>query len=340
LLQLKGIYIANKFAGCCNKIIKAKELKMPKERTIVDIHIHLFNQIAGQNNAGPTTSLGLGWVRTGTGPIRIMPPYCKETAFPAEVIIDMMDFVGIGKAVLLQNPLIGTVNDQIAAAIARYPERLIGTIQVDPLDPQALDIIRRYAQNPRQNILKFEMSDGWGWSGVHPGLKLDDACFTPIWELAVKLQLPVILDPGRPNNAGYQVTAFDKVTSDYPQLTFILEHLGGMNRENLHLKDRWTQMVRLGKKPNVYLGIAAIGAGLREDFPCPEALGLLREGVELAGAEKILWGSDIPGTLKQYTYQQMADMVITYADFLSETEKDLIMGGNALRILSGFHKKR
>lgn len=312
---------------------------MEKTRTIVDIHIHLFNRIKGRNGDGPTSSLPYGRVATGTGVLEFMPPYARETAFPADVIVATMDLAGISKAVLLQNPLLGTVNDEIAAAVAAYPDRLIGTIQVDPLDPEAVALIRHYAAEPGQRILKFEMSDGWGWCGIHKGLKLDDDCFTPIWELAAAEDLVVILDAGRPNHSGYQVEAIDRVTGRYPQITFILEHLGGMNRENLHRKDRWYQMIRLGQKPNVFLGMASIGAGLREDFPCPEALALLKEGVELVGAEKILWGSDIPGTLKFYTYQQMVDMVPRYASFLSETEKDLIMGGNALRLLFKLPKR-
>jgi predicted TIM-barrel fold metal-dependent hydrolase len=309
---------------------------MDQKRPIVDIHIHIFNRIEGRNCDGPTSTLPFGKVQTGTGAMQFMPPYSRETTFPVDVIIAMMDYAGICKVVLLQNPLIGTVNEVVAAAIAKYPDRFIGTIQVDPMDPKAVETIQQYSANPRHNILKFEMSDGWGWCGIHKNLKLDDDCFKPIWEIALERNLQIILDGGRPNNAGYQVEAFDRVTSSYPELTFILEHLGSMNKENLHLKNRWLEMIKLGKKKNVYLGISAIGAGLREDFPCFQALDLLKEGIEMVGVEKILWGSDIPGTLKFFTYRQMADMILTYSSFLSEEEKDLIMGGNALRVLTGF----
>lgn len=308
---------------------------MKRERTIVDIHIHIFNKINGRNSDGPTSSLPYGRVKTATGEMQFMPPYSRETSFPVDVIIEMMNFNGINKAVLLQNPVIGIVNDVVADAIDKYPDRLIGTIQVDPLDKKAVETVRKYSSNPRHNILKFEMSDGWGWSGIHKGLKLDDDCFNPIWKEASERSLPIILDHGRPNNFGYQVETIDWLTTKYSNLTFILEHLGAMNQECLHLKSRWTEMVKLGKKKNVYLGMAALGAGLREDFPCPKALELLKEGIEIVGIEKILWGSDIPGTFKSYTYKEMVDMVVNYADFLSEKDKDLIMGENALRVLTG-----
>lgn len=311
---------------------------MANKRTIVDIHVHIFNEINGRNNAGPTHSIPYGRVKTGDGEIQFLTPSAKETSFKVDVILEMMKLFGIDKAVLLQNPLIGDVNEVIADAIGKYPDKFIGTIQVDPTLPNAVELIKKYSDNKKHNIIKFEMSDGWGWTGVHKGLSLLDDCFTPIWNIAAERELQVIIDPGRPNNVGYQIEAIDKITTAYPQITFLLEHLGAMNRENMHLKDRWNQMVALGRKENVYLGIASIGAGLRDDFPCRDALKLLREGVDMVGAHKLLWGSDIPGTLKHYTYQQMIDMVVKYADFLSEDEKDMIMGGTALKIFKAFNE--
>jgi len=267
--------------------------------------------------------------------MQFMPPYFKKTSFPADVIAELMDFTGIDKAVLLQNPVLGIVNDQVADAIKKYPEKFAGTIQVDPFDPKAINIIKKYSSNPKHNILKFEMSDSWGWSGIHKNLTLENECFIPIWKIASEKNLQIILDPGRPGNAGYQVEAIDKITDKYKDVTFIIEHLGGMNKENLHLKKRWLQMITLGKKKNVYMGITSIGAGLREDFPCRQALSLLKEAVDIMGAEKLLWGSDLPSNLKYYSYQEMSDMILTYADFLNDTEKTMIMYGNALKVFSG-----
>jgi predicted TIM-barrel fold metal-dependent hydrolase len=305
-------------------------------RTIVDIHVHLFDRVNGHNADGATSSAHFGRVATATGRIQFMPPCFRETSFSQDMILEMMDFTGIHKAVLLQNPLIGIVNDEISQAVRAHPDRFLGTIQVDPLDPSAADTIKTYASNPRHAILKFEMSDGWGWTGIHRGLTLDDECFTPIWNVARNLGMPVILDGGRPGNAGYQVEAIDRLTSKIPSLTFVLEHLGALSRETLHLRERQRAMIRIGKKKNVHLGIASLAAGLKESFPYRQSLELLKEAVDLVGAEKILWGSDIPGTLKAQTYGEMASFVSDHADFLREADKDLILGQNALRVFPGF----
>ena len=47
------------------------------------------------------------------------------------------------------------------------------------------------------------------------------------------------------------------------------------------------------------------------------------------GANKILWGTDVPHTLRRHTYKQLLDTVRCDAPFLSETERDRILGENA-----------
>jgi predicted TIM-barrel fold metal-dependent hydrolase len=220
--------------------------------------------------------------------------------------------------------------------VEAHPDRFLGTIQVDPLDPAAVETIRRYSSNPRHSILKFEMSDGWGWSGVHRGLTLEHECFEPIWKIASERGLPIVLDGGRPGNAGYQVECMDRLTDSHPELTFLLEHLGALSPETLPLRERQRALVRIGRKKNVHLGMAALAAGMRESWPYRQSLEILKEAVDIVGAEKILWGSDIPGTLKLHTYAQMVQLVSDHADFLSEADKDLILGGNALRLFPAF----
>jgi hypothetical protein len=64
---------------------------MTAGQTIVDIHVHLFNQIAVRNSDGPMSGLEYGRVRTGTGSLQFKPPYCKETVFPAKIIVEWIE---------------------------------------------------------------------------------------------------------------------------------------------------------------------------------------------------------------------------------------------------------
>jgi predicted TIM-barrel fold metal-dependent hydrolase len=58
----------------------------------------------------------------------------------------------------------------------------------------------------------------------------------------------------------------------------------------------------------------------------------LREAVELVGEQKLLWGTDVPITLRRYTYRQMADFIALHCDFLDVNSRNRILGDNAAAI--------
>lgn len=301
---------------------------------IIDAHAHIFSTINGQNRYGPTTSGFWGMVGTGLGPKQMLPPYFKDSSFPVEALIGMMDRDGVDKAILLQNPTFGIINDEIRDAIVRYPDRFIGTVQVDPMKSgEAADILEKYG-SVKQKILKLEMSDTWGWPGIYPGLKFDSAPVVKILESAYAKGFHVIVDPGPIGNTGYQVEVIEKYATRFPEMNFLIEHLGYLCKDDLGnqaMLERHLQCLKLATHKNVFLGFSATGILLEDEYPCSRSLALLKETVDLVSPGKILWGSDIPTTLNMYTYRQMID-VVRNAPFLSDHDKKLILGGNALRI--------
>ena len=51
---------------------------------------------------------------------------------------------------------------------------------------------------------------------------------------------------------------------------------------------------------------------------------------DLLGADRLMWGSDMPNVERFCTYRQSLDYVLRYCDFLSDAEMELILGGNAV----------
>jgi len=305
---------------------------------IIDAHAHIFSKIAGRRGNERTTSGMYGKVIAGNNISQILPPFLADSTFSAEMLIHLMDYSGVDKAVLVQNPVYGIINQEIAEAINAYPDRLIGTIQADPMDKDAVEKINKIA-TPRQSVLKFELSQDWGWSGIYPGLKIDSPEFIRIWELAADMGLQVIIDPGSIDNPGYQVELFDKISTRYHDVKILLEHLGYLTTDlynNVKARTRRLELIRLARKDNVYLGFSATNVLLEDDYPCLQSLELLHEAVTITGADKILWGSDIPSTLGKYTYRQMIDVVLKHASFLTDNEKGKILGTNALTFFNQF----
>src|SRR4051812_24954493 len=115
---------------------------------IIDAHAHIFSHAC----------------------LRVAPPGCPDGCFPVKRLLALMDSEGVDGAVIVQNPVIGIINEEVRAAIEAHPERFAGVIQVDPGAAGAEQTIRNFV-SPRQRTLKLEMSEEWGWNGVHPGLR-------------------------------------------------------------------------------------------------------------------------------------------------------------------------
>jgi predicted TIM-barrel fold metal-dependent hydrolase len=263
----------------------------------------------------------------------MLPPLLADSVFPDEMLVATLDAHGIDRAVLLQNPFYGIMNHEIAQVLEKYPGRFRGTIQVDPHDKEATGTIRRFF-SPGQSALKFEMSEGWGWTGMYDDLVLDRRPFTGFWELAEELGMQVIIDPGPVGNPGYQVEELDRVTGRFPGVKFLIEHLAYMTADlygGAEAMEKWKGMVQLGRKDNVFIGFSAIFSLMEEAYPCPLSLQLLREVVDQAGSEKVLWGTDIPTTMGSYTYRQMMDLILEHGGFLDDEDRENIMGRNAAR---------
>lgn len=305
---------------------------MKKPLEIIDAHAHVLPKIDGIKRGSKTSSARFGRIKWKNEELVFLPPFFKDTFFSAEMLIETMDFAGVSKAVLLQNPVLGIINDEIREAIIKYPNRFAGTIQVDPMQANACDEIRKYA-SAKQNTLKLEISEEWGWSGNYPGFSLIGQEMMRIWETVSELGLNVIIDTGDIFNNGYQVENIKNIAKQFPQTKILIEHLGFFResiRNDQKALARRTEMICLAKEfDNLFLGFSSTAAFINDDYPCSKALDLLQEAVKLVGSHKILWGSDIPSTFKKYTYQQLVDVVSKKAMFLSDVDKQNILSRNA-----------
>ncbi|WP_372776682.1 amidohydrolase [Mangrovibacterium sp.] len=300
---------------------------------VFDAHAHILNGIDGVKRGVKTTTAKYGRIQYGKEQLQFLPPYFRDTIFTPDMLVETMDFAGVTKAVLLQNPVIGIMNDEIREAIDRFPDRFLGTIQVDPMRTNATEVIRQYASE-KQNSLKLEISEEWGWSGNYAGFSLVGNEMMGIWETVAKLGLRTIIDSGDIFNNGYQIENIRFIAERFPETKILIEHLAffrtGIDEK---AKARRNEMLSLAKDfENIYLGFSSTAAFLNDDYPCTRALDLLKEAVDLVGSHKILWGSDIPSTLKKYTYQQMIDVIAIHANFLSDAEKEAILFRNASEV--------
>ena len=88
------------------------------------------------------------------------------------------------------------------------------------------------------------------------------------------------------------------------------------------------------QNPNCHLEVCfPVRLGDLYDFPYQEVWPVLEEMVGRVGADRLLWGTDMPFQNRFCTYRQSRRWIEQYCDFLSGDDLALIMGGTARRIL-------
>jgi len=168
---------------------------------------------------------------------------------------------GIDKTIIfpINNPTFEKANLEIAEFVKQYPGKFIGFAKHDPVRETG-KIKELLTYEVRQLGLK--------------GLKLHQLPSREVLDTVAEFGIPILFHPGR-------VSDFHMIASEYPQINFIVAHLGSFASQD------WTehlQAIEVARRyPNVYLETSSV---------------VFFEYLEMAArelpAEKLIFGSDGP----------------------------------------------
>ena len=130
-----------------------------------------------------------------------------------------------------------------------------------------------------------------------------------------------------------QVGEFAEVIAECPQLRIAIGHLGMANPPETPCweNESWRRQIALARQPNVMIEMGGITWLYNAEFyPFPSAVHAIREVIAIAGADKLMWGSDYPRTITAITYRMSYDFILKSPE-LSDVDKRLILGENACR---------
>jgi hypothetical protein len=247
-----------------------------------------------------------------------------------------MDWIGVDKAVLLQGPFYGEANKYIWRAVKKWPDRFIGAGYIDPCLRNARERFRKVIDELGFRIIKFELSEPTGLVGLHPDLKIDGKQMEWIWEKSEKKNIVITLDLGAIGSKSYQTKPLSNILDRHPDLKVVIAHLAqppiGKEKDE-QLDQLWQEQILLARYPNVWFDLASLPTyPSTEDYPQPTAQKYIWRAVKMVGAEKLMWGTDVPGALAHATYPQLFRFVARHCDFLSQSDLGKVLGGNAWRV--------
>ncbi len=221
-----------------------------------------------------------------------------------KMVLHAMDQAGIDLACLFQvfHPDGTTGNDLAARYIAKHPDRFVAFAYVSPTMPEQMipELTRAIDDLGFVAIKLYPPYTPW---------EINKAQWHPIYEFGNERGLAIIFhtDHLRQNRPRFLA----EIAPQYPRANFVAGHSGNVPEA------RAEAIAAAQEHPNIYLETAS-------SYRTP---GVIEELVNKAGADRVLFGSDVP----LMDPRSQLGKIIT-AD-ISDKAKQLILGGNAQRLL-------
>jgi predicted TIM-barrel fold metal-dependent hydrolase len=243
-----------------------------------------------------------------------MKPQLPEP-FTIERLVPLMDEAGVDRVVVVPPSWPGDRNDYALEAARRYPDRFRVMGRIPLKNPQSADLLPKWKAQPGMLGIRLTFlrgADAW----------LADGTADWFWPAAEKAGLPVMfLAPGN-------MPAFVPIAERHPQLTLIIDHMALSTEvaNDKKIPEAIEQTVALAKFPNVSVKLSGTPTVSSEPYPFRDMKVYLKRCFDALGSQRCYWGTDMTNSFAKATYKQRITHFTEELDFLSEADKDWVMG--------------
>jgi len=284
-------------AGLTLATVGLKPAVAQARRLIVDSQIHMW----------PPNRPDRPWV-PGAQP-QIPEPFTIERVVP------MIDEAGVERVVIVPPTLEGERIDYAQEAVRRYPGRfaIMARIALDKPDRAA----RLATWREQQGVLGVRLN-----IAAEQAHWLTDGTTDWFWPAAEKAQIPIMfLTSG-------QTSLFGPIAERHPQLRLIIDHMGvsSATMRSGKLPETIEQSAALAKYPNVSVKLSSAPLFSSEPYPWRDVTPHIRRLFDAFGPRRCHWGTDVTNSFNKATYRQRVTHFTEELAFLSEEDKDWIMG--------------
>jgi predicted TIM-barrel fold metal-dependent hydrolase len=235
--------------------------------------------------------------------------------FTIERLVPMMDEAGVDRVVIVPPTLEGPRLDYAQEAVRRYPGRFAVMARIDLDDPRTALRFPTWKEQPgvlgiRLNFIPEEAQ----W--------LTDGTADWFWPAAEKAGIPVMfLTRG-------QTALFGPIAERHPGLPLIVDHMGVQSSAMAAygLPRLIAETEALARYPNVSVKLSASPLFSSEPYPFRDMFPYMQRLFEAFGPRRSYWGSDITSSFAKATYRERVTQFTEELPFLSEEDKDWVMG--------------
>lgn len=240
--------------------------------------------------------------------------------FTVEKLISIMDAESVDRTVLVTPSWAGGKygNAYLGEAAKAYPDRLgvIG-IGINLDDPSMEDVVKNWRDQP-------------GFLGIRPTMTRDSLTTHQsdwFWSAAQKAAIPLCFMASGLNSL------VCNIAERFPGLTLIVDHMG-ISQAFMKSEPNWLDEVKvvasLSKYPNISVKVSSIPKFSSQAYPWRDTFDLVERCFDAYGPLRCHWGTDQTHTFDKASYGQRITQFTEEMPFLSENDKDWIMGRSVL----------
>jgi predicted TIM-barrel fold metal-dependent hydrolase len=266
-------------------------------RIIVDSQIHMWK----------ASTPDRPWV-PGTRP-QLPEPMTIERVVP------MIDEAGVDRVVIVPPTLEGERVDYGQEAARRYPGRFatMGHIRLD--DPGEARRLPAWREQPAVLGIRLNIAGAQAkW--------LTDGTTDWFWPAAEQAGIPIMfLTTG-------QLPLFGAIAERHPGLILIIDHMGISSEalRNNMIPATVAAAAALARYRNVSVKLSSAPLFSGEPYPFRDMTAHIRRLFDAYGPRRCYWGSDVTNSFAKCTYRQRVTHFTEELDFLTDDDKDWIMG--------------
>jgi predicted TIM-barrel fold metal-dependent hydrolase len=267
------------------------------KRMIVDAQVHLWK----------AESADWKWV-PGAKP-QLPEPMTIERLLP------LMDEAGVDRVVVVPPSWPGDRNDYGLEAHKRFPNRFAVMGRIALKDPKSAALLPKWKEQPGMLGVRLTFlgpMEKW----------LADGATDWFWPACEKAGLPVMF------LASEQGKFFARVAERHPQLTMIVDHMGVTSGtvQAGRLAQAIADTASLAKFPNVSVKLSSAVLMSKEPWPYKDLNPHIKRLFEAFGPRRSYWGTDLTNSFAKASYRQRITHFTEALDFMSEDDKDWVMG--------------
>jgi len=237
--------------------------------------------------------------------------------FSAEQLLELMAANGVSRTVLIQVIHYKWDNSYVADVLKRYPGKFQAVCRVNPESPTAPDDLSRLTD---QGFRGVRLSPAAGPEGDW----IRGPLMEPLWSRCEALKLPMtILAPVT------RMPDLVPLIEHHPDLTVVIDHMAD---SPLDQPEKLEMLLSLARFPRVFVKISHAWSLSKMPYPYPDSMAQIKRLRDAFSAERLMWGTDWPVSLKELTYAKAVELYRDHLEWMTARERESVLSRTVQKV--------